>query len=164
MPGATATASFSSPIGAITLAASDTHLLGVRIARDAPATAATGHPVLKDALEQFSQWFAGERTGFDLPLAPLDSEEGERLRAGIAAIPYGETRTYGAVADQTGSIARAVGQACATNPYPILIPCHRVVSASGPEYYSAGQGPRTKTWLLDFEHDHLPPERRTRLL
>jgi methylated-DNA-[protein]-cysteine S-methyltransferase len=163
MPGATATASFASPIGAIRLAADETRLLGVRIGGGS-ATAATGHPILKAALEQFGQWFAGERTGFNLPLAPLDSEEGERLRAGIAAIPYGETATYGAVADRTGSIARAVGQACKTNAYPILIPCHRVVSSSGPEYYSAGDGPRTKTWLLDFEAAHLPPEKRTRLL
>jgi methylated-DNA-[protein]-cysteine S-methyltransferase len=57
-----------------------------------------------------------------------------------------------------------VGQACKSNPFPIIIPCHRVVSASGTEYYSGGNGPRTKTWLIDFEQDHLPPEKRTRLI
>jgi methylated-DNA-[protein]-cysteine S-methyltransferase len=164
MLGATATVTFASPIGAIRISADAEKICAVRIGREAPATAATGHPLLAEALAQFRAWFDGRLTGFDLPLAPLDTEEGERLRHGIAAIPYGETMTYGAIADKTGSVARAVGQACKTNAFPIIIPCHRVVSASGPEYYSAGDGPRTKTWLLDFEHDHLPPERRTRLI
>ncbi|MEY2928314.1 MAG: hypothetical protein RL367_2791, partial [Pseudomonadota bacterium] len=122
------------------------------------------HPVLREAVSQVRAFFAGELTLFNLPLVGLGSEEGEKLRAGIAAIPYGKTITYGILATQTGSVARAVGQACKTNPYPIIIPCHRVVSTAGPEYYSGGDGPRTKTWLIDFEYDHLPPDQRTRLL
>ena len=101
---------------------------------------------------------------FDRQAYTFSPPEAARLRAGIAAIPFGETRTYGAVADATGSIARAVGQACKTNAFPIIIPCHRVTSAAGPEYYSAGDGPRTKTWLLDYEYAQLPLEKRTRLI
>lgn len=108
-------------------------------------------------------WFSGRRKDFSLPLAPAPGEEGERLRAAIASVPYGDTRTYGALAKQAGSVARAIGQACKTNRYPIIIPCHRIVSASGPEYYSAGTGPDTKAWLLDFEADHSHGI-RTRLL
>ena len=163
----TATARLDCPLGTISLAADDACLLGLRVSRETLGHAhdsAAEHPVLAAALLQLSQLFAGERTIFDLPLAPQGSTEGETLRAGIAAIPYGETMTYGALAAQTGSIARAVGQACKTNPYPLIIPCHRVVSTAGPEFYSAGDGPRTKTWLLDFEYNNLPPEKRTRLI
>lgn len=168
MLGDTATARIATPLGMIALAANDRHLLGVRIPRDSAAGQEAGeppaHPLLARAAAQLTEWFEGARMAFDLPLSPCDSEEGERLRAGIAAVPYGETMTYGDVAALTGSVARAVGQACKTNPFPIIVPCHRVVSASGPEYYSGGAGPRTKTWLIDFEHDHLPPDKRTRLL
>jgi methylated-DNA-[protein]-cysteine S-methyltransferase len=108
-------------------------------------------------------YFAQERRDFDLPLRPLPSLRGEALRSGIAAVPYGETMTYGRLAEQLGSAPRAVGQACKRNPFPILIPCHRVTSATGPEYYSGGAGASTKAWLLDFEQGHTP-WKRTRLL
>jgi len=163
----TATACFTSPLGPIILRADDAHLLGLQIAPNDPGSAGSGdmsHPILAQAIAQLSEWFSGGRQEFDLPLAPLQQPEAARLRAGIAAIPFGETRTYGAVADATGSIARAVGQACKTNAFPIIIPCHRVTSAAGPEYYSAGNGPRTKTWLLDYEYAQLPLEKRTRLI
>ncbi len=166
----TATAAFESPLGPIRLAAADDWLTGARIGRErssAPLGTRSGettHDLLAAALDQIEAWFAGTRQIFDLPLAPLDSLEGETLRAGIASIPFGETMTYGALAARTGSVARAVGQACKINPFPIIIPCHRVVSTAGPEYYSGGDGPRTKTWLLDFEYTHLPQNRKTRLL
>lgn len=164
MLGPTATARIDTPIGVVAMTADDEALTGVRILPRQRGEMLPDHPVLTMAAEQMRAWFAGGLTDFDLPLAPLDSEEGRTLRNGIASIPYGETMTYGLLAERTGSVARAVGQACKTNPFPIVIPCHRVVSTSGPEYYSGGDGPRTKTWLLDFEYAHLPPERRTRLI
>jgi methylated-DNA-[protein]-cysteine S-methyltransferase len=100
---------------------------------------------------QIQDWFAGKRKDFDLPLAPLSTPRGEALRAGIAAIVYGETLTYGELAARIGSAARAVGQACRRNPFPIIIPCHRVTSAGPQEFYSGGEGPRTKAWLIAFE-------------
>lgn len=164
MHGPAATARLATPVGTLTIAAHDGCIAGIRIGGAGAPTAAIGHPLLAEAIAQFRAWFAGERNDFDLPLHPCDSAEGEALRAGIAAIPYGETRTYGEVAALSGSIARAVGQACRANRYPILIPCHRVTSASGAQYYSAGDGPKTKAWLIDFEHGHLPRAQRTRLL
>ena len=159
----------------LTITADDRHVLSLRIGRggggrqigpvlgrSAPGDSA--HPLLGVVITQMRDWFAGARQTFDLPLAPLNSAEGEKLRAGIASIPYGQTQTYGALADHIGSVARAVGQACKTNPFPLIIPCHRVTSTSGPEFYSGGDGPRTKTWLLDFEYTHLPPGLRTRLI
>lgn len=164
MQGAAATARLASPIGLVTVTADDTTLTGISIGGKGRPDASIDHPLLAEAVAQIRAWFAGERHHFDLPLRPAESDESAALRAGIAAIPYGTTRTYGDVAATTGSIARAVGQACKTNRFPIVIPCHRVTSSSGPEYYSAGAGVRTKTWLIDFEHDQLPREQRTRLI
>lgn len=161
----TATASVITPIGLVVLTATQDALVSVRIRpQGGQASLPAIHPLLMDAARQMDDWFAGKRIGFDIPLVPLGSAEGESLRAGIASVAYGETLTYGALADRIGSAARAVGQACKTNTYPIIIPCHRVVSSAGPEFYSGGAGPRTKSWLLDFEYDHLPPDRRNRLL
>jgi methylated-DNA-[protein]-cysteine S-methyltransferase len=165
MNAPTATARIDSPVGVVTITASSDALTGIRmLPRQRGEMMIRDHPLLLEAVAQMRAFFAGTLKTFDLPLVGLDSDEGEKLRAGIASIPYGQTQTYGALANQIGSVARAVGQACKTNPYPIIIPCHRVVSTAGPEYYSGGDGPRTKTWLIDFEHDHLPPEQRTRLL
>lgn len=165
MKAATATARIESPIGIIALTATADALTGVRILpRQTGERLIDDHRVLADAAAQMKDYFAGTLRDFAIPLFALDSDEGAHLRAGIAAIPYGETLTYGALATQLGSVARAVGQACKTNAYPIIIPCHRVVSTAGREYYSGGDGPRTKSWLIDFEYEHLPPNRRTRLL
>lgn len=163
MQDANAIARVETPIGPVTVRATGDMLTGVRIGGAAQASGAQT-PLLIEAIKQISAYFAGALTQFDLPLQGLDTDEGRALRASIAGIPYGQTLTYGALASQTGSVARAVGQACKTNAFPLIIPCHRVISASGTEYYSAGDGPRTKSWLLDFEYDHLPAEQRTRLI
>jgi methylated-DNA-[protein]-cysteine S-methyltransferase len=166
MSGPTATVLIESPIGGIKLTANRRHLLSVHIGLKPHSIFSddSRNAILKEATAQITNWFLGERQGFDLPLAPLESGEGQKLRSAIASIPYGETQSYGALATRFGSVARAVGQGCKTNPYPIIIPCHRVVSASGPEYYSGGGGPRTKSWLIDFEYANLPPDKRTRLI
>lgn len=108
-----------------------------------------------DATHQISDYFAGTRTAFDLPLVPLKSKRGEALRQAIASVGYGETISYGALAQRVSSGARAVGGACARNPYPIVIPCHRITSSgSAAEKYSAGDGPSTKAWLIAHEARH----------
>jgi len=70
------------------------------------------HPVLDAALTQLSEYFAGERQAFDLPLAPKVSDFQKRFGAAMCAIPYGETRTYGEMAKEIGRPAQAIGQAC----------------------------------------------------
>jgi methylated-DNA-[protein]-cysteine S-methyltransferase len=139
------------PIGMIELAASNGALQSLRFITDGGERALTHHPVLLEAQAQISAWFAGERKDFDLPLSPLTSPRGEALRSGIASVAYGQTLTYGALAAQLASSARAVGQACRTNKFPLIIPCHRVISSGSQEYYSGGDGVRTKAWLIDFE-------------
>ncbi len=153
MTAPTATARILTPIGVVELVAEGNALLSIRI--DPSGTTEShdvGSPVLNEAAKQMRDYFAAKRNTFDIPLQPLPTKRGQALRAGIAAVPYGETLTYGALAAQIGSAPRAVGQACKRNPFPIIIPCHRVTSASGPENYSGGAGVATKTWLLDFEH------------
>jgi methylated-DNA-[protein]-cysteine S-methyltransferase len=148
-----AIARIATPIGLVELTASDGLLTAVRIdpTNNSQTYAPAGHALLEAGVMQIEDWFAGRRKSFDLPLAPLTTPRGEALRAGIAAIGYGETLTYNQLAQRIGSAPRAVGQACRRNPFPIVIPCHRVTSTSGQEYYSGGEGPRTKAWLIAFE-------------
>lgn len=148
-----AIARIATPIGLVELTADYAVLVGVRIdpADKGPNHIPVGHGLLQTAATQMLDWFEGKHKDFDLPLAPLSTLRGKALRAGIAAIGYGETLTYGELAMQIGSAARAVGQACRRNPFPIIIPCHRVTSAGVQEFYSGGEGPRTKAWLIAFE-------------
>ena len=141
------------PIGMVELTADDAVMIGVRIdpADNGPSHIPVGHRLLQTAAMQMEDWFADKRKDFDLPLAPLRTERGEALRAGITAIGYGDTLTYGELAKRIESAPRAVGQACRRNPFPIIIPCHRVTSAGAQEFYSGGEGPRTKAWLIAFE-------------
>jgi methylated-DNA-[protein]-cysteine S-methyltransferase len=148
-----AIARIATPIGMVELTAYEGILTGVRInpADTGSSSIPTKNRLLEAATAQMQDWFAGKRKDFDLPLAPLSTLRGEALRAGIAAISYGQTLTYGELAAQIGSAPRAVGQACKRNPFPIIIPCHRVTSAGAQEFYSGGEGPRTKAWLIAFE-------------
>ncbi len=124
--------------------------MGTKSLVDAPAAS----PVAT-AAAQLTEYFLGERQDFELPLVAMTSAGGEALRAAIASVPYGETLTYGTLATAHDSGARAVGGACAHNPYPIIIPCHRVTSSGGArENYSAGEGPVTKAWLIAHEARH----------
>ena len=135
------------PIGALTLTASADAVTAVRFgaqgARDASA--------LLDAAEaQLHEYFARTRRTFDLPLDPRGTAFELRVWAALRTIPYGETRSYGAIAAAIGSprAARAVGMANHRNPLPILIPCHRVIGADGSLTGYAG-GLETKRRLLD---------------
>jgi methylated-DNA-[protein]-cysteine S-methyltransferase len=160
-------ATLQTPVGTIVLEGNRDALTAVRILGpddrvpdggcppDSPVTVAT---------DQLREYFAGTRQHFDIPLAPLPSMRGMALRQGMIDIAYGTTTTYGMLAQALHSAPRAIGQACRRNPFPIIVPCHRVTSTSGPEYYSGGNGATTKAWLIDFEHRTLPPSERTRLL
>lgn len=107
-----------------------------------------------EAARQIVAFLTGELRAFDLPLVALQTPRGDDLRAAIVAIGYGETSSYGALARIAVSSPRAIGQACARNPMPLIVPCHRVLATNGPGQYSGGQGLATKTWLLDHERRH----------
>ena len=140
----------ATPIGPVRIDAEGDMLTGIRIGRTGPA--ATDDSLMREAAAQLIAYFEGSLARFDLPLAPAMSERGPELRAAICSIGRGQTATYGDLAGKTGASPRAIGQACASNPFPIIVPCHRVLSAGGAlGHYSAGDGPATKVWLLKHE-------------
>lgn len=99
---------------------------------------------------QIQQYETGERTDFEVELSVPDDFTGAVMRA-MLSIPYGETRTYGALAETVDSAAVAVGQAAGRNPVPIVVPCHRVIAAHGLGGYSAAGGTSLKRQLLEHE-------------
>ncbi|MGH2732287.1 MAG: methylated-DNA--[protein]-cysteine S-methyltransferase [Actinomycetota bacterium] len=101
---------------------------------------------------QLGEYFSGDRTSFDLPLHPEGSPFQLEVWAGLREIPYGETSSYGELAQRIGrpGAARAVGSANARNPLSIVVPCHRVIGADGGLTGYAG-GIDTKAWLLEHE-------------
>ena len=99
---------------------------------------------------QTAEYAAGDRTAFDLGVAYPDSFTGEVMRA-MAAIPYGETRTYGNLAADLGTSPIAIGGGCGRNPVPLVVPCHRVVGVDGLKGYSGDGGVAQKRALLAHE-------------
>lgn len=110
------------------------------------------HGVLDLARSQLTEYFAGSRTEFDLPLEPSGSEFQRQAWQALRQIPFGETLSYGEQAASLGDkkMARAVGAANGKNPIPIVVPCHRVVGSTGHLTGFAG-GLNVKAWLLDHE-------------
>jgi methylated-DNA-[protein]-cysteine S-methyltransferase len=117
---------------------------------------ATGDPVFERTQAQLEEYFDGERTNFELPVAPVGSEFQQRVWAVLERIPFGQTVTYGQIAAEIGgrTVAQMVGQAVGRNPVSIVIPCHRVVGADGSLTGYAG-GLERKLFLLELEE---PPE------
>lgn len=106
------------------------------------------------ASAQIDRWLDDPERPFDLPLAIRGTAFQRRVWNAIADIPVGEHRRYGLLASRLGTAARAVGQACGANPFPLVIPCHRVVSATGlGGFANATDGYliHAKRWLLEFE-------------
>ncbi len=113
------------------------------------------HPILARTATQLAEYFAGDRTTFDLPLDPEGTEFQLEAWQALRAIPFGETRSYRDQATTIGrpTAVRAIGAANGRNPIPIVVPCHRVVGADGSLTGFAG-GVETKAWLLDHEARH----------
>lgn len=142
-----------SPLGALRLLGARDHLVGLYLpAQDAPAAPAGTSPLLARVAAQLAEYFAGERRVFDVPLAPRGTGFQARVWEQLARIPFGETRSYGELARALGrpSASRAVGAANGKNPISIVVPCHRVIAASGALTGYAG-GVAAKRWLLDHE-------------
>ena len=142
--------SLHSPIGDLTLFEQDGHLVALDWRWE---NGTTETPLLAEGRRQLQDYFAGRRRDFDLPLNPAGSAFQQRTWLALRDIPCGQTRSYGELAEQLGSAPRAVGGACAKNPLPVIIPCHRVRaddrSLGG---YSGKDGIKTKRLLLDLEH------------
>lgn len=159
------------PVGRLILLASAiglTHVLlggSIKAPRNTRASVnprAQGH--LEAAQRALDEYFAGGRESFDgVPLAPAGTPFQLSVWRELLSIPYGETTTYGRLAERIGrrDARRAVGAANARNPIPVIIPCHRVIGADGSLTGYAGGLPM-KEWLL--LHEGLPPSRRSRVV
>jgi methylated-DNA-[protein]-cysteine S-methyltransferase len=150
-----------SPVGPLTLVAVDGALAGLYMdeQRHRPPPEVFGEPAddpqglpFGEAARQLREYFDGERTAFDLPLALDGTEFQRRVWAQLRAIPYGQTVSYGQLADRLGqpSASRAVGLANGKNPVSIVVPCHRVVGTDG-GLTGYGGGIERKRYLLDHE-------------
>lgn len=155
----------AAPFGRMALLASADGLLGLRFASQGelpPQTVeAPGQDISAAGARQLLEYLRGSRQVFDLPVdwASLPPAQAKVLRL-VWQIPYGEVRTYGQLAEALGTpgAARAVGNANARNPLPIIIPCHRVMGADGHfRGYGGPGGIPTKAWLLKMEGALLVP-------
>jgi methylated-DNA-[protein]-cysteine S-methyltransferase len=103
---------------------------------------------------QLAAYFADARFAFRLPTKRIGTDFQRRVWEAISAVPCGTRRTYGDIARDLGSVPRAVGQACGSNAYPLVIPCHRVVAAAGLGGFAHSRDgflPGVKRWLLHHE-------------
>src|SRR5665811_694335 len=151
-----------SAVGRLTLVAEDGAIVGLymNLHRHRPDDGDLGEPdrrgrqaaPFKTAADQLDAYFAGALTRFTLPMAPRGSEFQQRVWTALQDIPYGQTESYGELAERIGSprAARAVGLANGKNPISIVIPCHRVVGSDG-NLTGYGGGLDRKKQLLDLE-------------
>ena len=174
--GELAWGALASPVGEISVACSAAGLARVGFGpppfRPGPAGGRPGEPSgaagahLDAALAQLTEYFAGQRRAFDLPVdwPGMSPAQRQVLPVLLASAGYGQTVTYGELARRSGladgsttvPAARVAGQIMGSNPCAIVVPCHRVVASDGLGGYSGGTGIEVKRWLLIFE-GALPP-------
>ncbi|MFC6153462.1 methylated-DNA--[protein]-cysteine S-methyltransferase [Nocardioides yefusunii] len=146
-----------SPIGPLRVVVQDEKVTAVHFHPFDDLAAAEGTtPVLDAALRQLREYFAGERTVFDVPLGAVGTAYQHRVWAVLNEIPHGTTVSYAEVARRLGQepgASRAVGTACGRNPVPVIVPCHRVVASSGALTGYAGGVERKATLLALERHD-----------
>lgn len=149
----------ASPVGELTLVASNTGLAAILWEHDDPkrvrlgeVTEDPGHPILLQTEHQLREYFAGKRTVFTVSLDMTGTQFQKKVWRELLAIPFGETRTYGELAKRVGNprACRAVGAANGRNPISIIAPCHRAIGADGSLTGFAG-GLANKRYLLDLE-------------
>lgn len=140
------------PIGRIVLIERNGKLTQLLWDRDSAAIAPTEEtPLLREAARQLQAYFDGTLTEFDLPLALSESPFERKVQEAMLAIPHGETRTYGDIAHDLDTYGQPVGRACGANSIPIIVPCHRVLSATGLGGFSGEGGIDMKIRLLKHE-------------
>ncbi|RYG62349.1 MAG: methylated-DNA--[protein]-cysteine S-methyltransferase [Alphaproteobacteria bacterium] len=158
-----ATTTMPSPVGTLTLLASSTGLAAILWEADSPARVRLAprhedpeNPILQQARQQLTAYFAGALTTFTVPLHFHGTPFQQQAWQALLTIPYGETRSYAHIANQLGlpTATRAVGAANGKNPLSIIAPCHRVVGSSGKLTGFAG-GLSAKQFLLNHESAQL---------
>jgi methylated-DNA-[protein]-cysteine S-methyltransferase len=150
-----------SPVGKLKLVASDKGLVAILWDNDRPhrgvppneLVANEQHFVLVETERQLREYFAGKRKAFNVSLDMRGTRFQKDVWEALLAIPFGETRSYGQIANQLGNprATRAVGAANGKNPVSIIVPCHRVIGSSG-KLTGFGGGLETKAQLLNLEN------------
>ncbi len=151
---------YPSPIGTLSLVADEQYLYGIWVQDqthfergiDADMEVVTEHPVLDQVISYLDAYFDARVQDLSLlPLAPIGTDFEKRVWAYLQAIPYGQTVTYGQIAqDLQVASAQAIGGAVGRNPWSILVPCHRVLG-SGNRLTGYASGVEKKAWLLQHE-------------
>jgi len=152
---------FHSPIGRLTVHHHDTAVLRVELPDDNQTEDSKAVLLLSNlslfqqrVTQQLEEYFKAQRQYFDIPIDLSTTPYRKQVLQALLAIPYGQTSSYGQLAEALNSHPRAVGGACRNNPVPILIPCHRVVSKSGIGGFAgntSGHLIDSKRWLLNLE-------------
>lgn len=154
----TYTTLYPSPLGNLLICSDGVSLTGLWMEAQNPNLSAALHcenlSIFASVRDWLDDYFAGVPRAVDFPLSPAGTDFQRRVWALLLTIPYGETTTYGAIANQLGEkmSAQAVGQAVGKNPIGIIIPCHRCIGARGQLTGYAG-GLENKKWLLRHEEE-----------
>ena len=147
-------AKLPAPFGLLGIRTADGWLAEIVFLRPGGAALAPRDGLTERVCAQLESYFADPEFRFDLPLAPCGTPFQRRVWSKIAGIVPGRTRSYGEIAREIDSAARAVGQACGANPLPLVVPCHRVLAASGIggfAHHDEGFHLSVKRWLLAHE-------------
>lgn len=149
----------ASPLGRLCLRSDGRALTALRFHHEAISEPARPDPVIEQAVHELREYFQGNRERFTVPLAPSGSPFQLKVWRALLHIPCGQTASYGEIARAIGepSAARAVGLANHRNPIALIVPCHRVIGASG-RLVGYGGGLAAKEWLLRHEREFAGPQ------
>ena len=143
---------YKTTIGNITIAEEDNHIIMIKFKEDVGSAIKKETPLIKEAINQLSQYFEGKRQTFDLPLRSDGTDFQQKVWAALQRIPYGQVWSYKRLAEEIGNpkACRAVGMANNRNPISIVVPCHRVIGSDG-SLVGYASGIENKRWLLELE-------------
>ncbi|HHA18422.1 MAG: methylated-DNA--[protein]-cysteine S-methyltransferase [Gammaproteobacteria bacterium] len=142
------------PFGQITLFASEYYLQGIDLFNIQADTISQSSPITQQLSRELKDFFIQAHNAWSIPLMYAGTDFQQTVWQYLRMIPIGETRTYSEVASALNTSARAVGNVCRANPFPIVVPCHRVVSKAGLGGFAGkieGHEMTVKQWLLDHE-------------
>jgi methylated-DNA-[protein]-cysteine S-methyltransferase len=144
----------AAPFGKLGIRCTDDVLLGIAFLPTNTKPSTPRSALAKQVCAQLEAYLSDAAYHFDLPLKLDGTEHQRKVWQSMCAIPCGQTLNYGELAKRIGSSAQAVGQACGSNPIPVVIPCHRVVGKNGLGgfmQHAEGESLDIKRWLLDHE-------------
>lgn len=150
------THTFNSPIGAVRMVEDGASIIRIELTDTAVASIAPT-PLLQEAERQITAFLTGEHQQLDFPIRMVGTPFQQRVWRALQEIPYGTTRTYGAIASTIGNprASRAVGMACNKNPLLLIVPCHRVMGARG-QLTGFAYGVDVKLRLIELERKDRP--------